>query len=80
MPRFGQRAFAFAVFLSLCALVFADTGPSLPPQPWDGVAPPSTLARTGPSLPPQPWDGVAPSSTLARTGPSLPPQPWDGIV
>jgi len=70
MPRFGQRTFAFAVVLSLCALVLVPTG----------FAVESThvsVARTGPTLPPQPWDGVAPTS---KTGPTLPPQPWDGIV
>jgi hypothetical protein len=44
-------------------------GPSLPPDPWDGVR----IAH-GPSLPPDPWDGVR----IAH-GPSLPPDPWDGV-
>jgi len=79
MPRFGQRTFAFAAVFSLCSLVFAGTGPTLPPQPWDGVVP-SSIGKTGPTLPPQPWDGVVPSSTIGKTGPTLPPQPWDGIV
>ena len=80
MPRFGQRTFASTVVLSLCALVFAGIGPTLPPQPWDGVAPHSTVSKIGPTLPPQPWDGVVPSSTVGKIGPTLPPQPWDGIV
>ena len=34
------------------AVLFAH-GPSIPPDPWDGVR----LAH-GPSIPPDPWDGV----------------------
>src|SRR6202162_1388592 len=44
-------------------------GPSLPPDPWEGVR----LAH-GPSLPPDPWEGLR----LAH-GPSLPPDPWEGL-
>ena len=44
-------------------------GPSVPPDPWDGVR----IAH-GPSVPPDPWDGVR----IAH-GPSVPPDPWDGV-
>ena len=44
-------------------------GPSIPPDPWDGVR----IAH-GPSIPPNPWDGVR----IAH-GPSIPPDPWDGV-
>ena len=44
-------------------------GPSIPPNPWDGVR----IAH-GPSIPPDPWDGVR----IAH-GPSIPPDPWDGV-
>ena len=78
MPRLVHHTLVIAAVLSLCSLAFAGTGPTLPPQPWDGVAP-SSVSRTGPTLPPQPWDGVI-SASVSKTGPTLPPQPWDGIV
>ena len=58
MSRSWQRNFTFGVVFALFALVLAPiaaaTGPTFPPQPWDGV----TL-QTGPTFPPQPWDGLA---------------------
>jgi hypothetical protein len=34
----------------------AKTGPTLPPDPWDGGSL-AVTAKTGPTLPPDPWDG-----------------------
>ena len=48
----------------------ADGGPSMPPDPWDGL-----VADGGPSMPPDPWDGL-----VADGGPSMPPDPWDGLT
>jgi hypothetical protein len=44
-------------------------GPTVPPDPWDGVR----IAH-GPTVPPDPWDGVR----IAH-GPTVPPDPWDGV-
>jgi hypothetical protein len=44
-------------------------GPSIPPDPWDGLR-----VAHGPSIPPDPWDGLR----IAH-GPSIPPDPWDGL-
>jgi hypothetical protein len=46
-------------------------GPSIPPDPWDGLA-----ANHGPSIPPDPWDG----NSKVQHGPSIPPDPWDGLA
>ena len=54
----------------------AKTGPTLPPDPWDGGSL-AVTAKTGPTLPPDPWDGGSLAVT-AKTGPILPPDPWDG--
>jgi len=48
------------------------SGPTLPPDPWDG----NVTIASGPTLPPDPWDG---NVTIA-SGPTLPPDPWDGNV
>ena len=50
-------------------VVLLAHGPSIPPDPWDGVR----LAH-GPTVPPDPWDGVR----IAH-GPTVPPDPWDGV-
>jgi hypothetical protein len=44
-------------------------GPTVPPDPWDGVR-----VAHGPTVPPDPWDGVR----IAH-GPTVPPDPWDGV-
>ena len=50
------------------SVLFAH-GPSIPPDPWEGVR----LAH-GPSIPPDPWEGVR-----VAHGPSIPPDPWEGV-
>jgi len=55
--------------LALPDVTLVAHGPTIPPDPWDGVS----IAH-GPTIPPDPWDGVR----IAH-GPTIPPDPWDGV-
>jgi len=76
MRRFLQNTFTLTALLSLFALAvtLGDHGPTMPPDPWDGIA---ALRDHGPTMPPDPWDGIA---ALRDHGPTMPPDPWDGIA
>jgi hypothetical protein len=53
------------------AMTAAMHGPTMPPNPWDGVR-----VGHGPTMPPNPWDGL---TVAAMHGPTMPPNPWDGV-
>jgi hypothetical protein len=74
MRLFSENKWTVTAVLSLFALAFAvaDHGPTMPPNPWDGLAAVRSSDH-GPTMPPNPWDG------LADHGPTMPPNPWDGI-
>jgi hypothetical protein len=65
----GADATANSHFLLAPNVILQAHGPSVPPDPWDGLQ-----VAHGPSVPPDPWDGVR----IAH-GPSVPPDPWDGV-
>ena len=49
----GADATANSHFLLAPNVILQAHGPSIPPDPWDGVR----IAH-GPSIPPDPWEGV----------------------
>ena len=50
----------FAVLPIVASLAIADHGPTMPPNPWDGLTlqSPAGTPDHGPTMPPNPWDGL----------------------
>jgi hypothetical protein len=69
MRRLIQIRFTLTAVLPLLTLAFTpgDHGPTMPPDPWDGIAALHKL-------------GVPADATLSDHGPTMPPDPWDGMV
>ena len=72
----GNGALASGSHLIATEPVMIAHGPSMPPDPWEGIR--TAGIAHGPSMPPDPWEGVRTASVTH--GPSMPPDPWEGVA
>jgi hypothetical protein len=59
MRRLLDSKSLFVAPLFMLAFVLSSHGPTMPPDPWAGLASVHTPNSHGPTMPPDPWAGLA---------------------